>query len=97
MSKCLFMTTIHSIFRLYVMLFVVLYVSWTIFPCYFCIFYKHRCLCTEPIMLLFSLLEFGCMSLKNVNSVTNEQVSAHTELCSAIFLIFNAVLINLMC
>lgn len=46
-------------------------------------------------MLLFSLLEFGCMSLKNVNSVTNEQVSAHTELCSAIFLIFNAVLIKL--
>lgn len=72
------------------MLFVVLYVSWTIFSCYFCIFYQHRCLCTEPIMLF----EFGCMSLKNVNSVTNEQVSAHTELCSAIFLIFNAVLIN---
>lgn len=51
----------------------------------------------SPKCCFFSLLEFGWMSLKNVNSVTNEQVSAHTELCSAIFLIFNAVLMNLMC
>lgn len=39
----------------------------------------------SPLCCFFALLEFGCMSLKNVNSVTNEQVSAHTELCSAIF------------